>query len=117
MSGGYWLTVRTGPKVARERFDSLDDALEELEARAARLTLRPRRETIDVKVRQFSPEVQVAARLDVAGPGRFLPSKRGGVDVRGDGSVQAYVGGVRKRQVNAKGRTTPYEALRRALSD
>jgi hypothetical protein len=116
MSGGYWLTVRTGPKVARERFPTLDEALEELETRAARLTLKPKRETIDVKVRQFSPEVQVAARLEVAGPGRFLPPKRGGVDVRGDGSVQAYVGGMRKRPLKAKGRTTPYEALRQALS-
>ena len=115
MSKDYWLTVRTGPKVARERFDTLDDAVEELEARAARLTLRPRRETIDVKVRQFSPEAQVAARLEVAGPGRFLPAKRGGVDVRGDGSVQAYVGGVRKRPLKAKGRTTPFEALRQTL--
>jgi len=83
MSQDYWLTVRTGPKVARERFDTLDDALEELE---------------------------------VAGPGRFLPAKRGGVDVRGDGSVQAYVGGVRRRPLKAKGRTTPFEALRQALS-
>ncbi|MFL5956866.1 MAG: hypothetical protein ACJ756_05405 [Solirubrobacterales bacterium] len=115
MRKDYWLTVRTGPKVARERFDTLDDALEELEARAARLTLRPRRETIDVKVRQFSPEAQVAARLEVAGPGRFLPAKRGGVDVRGDGSVQAYVGGVRKRPLKAKGRTAPFEVLRQTL--
>ena len=116
MSQDYWLTVRTGPKVARERFDTLDDALEELEARAAQLTLRPKRGTIDVKLRQFAPEVQVAARLEVAGPGRFLPAKRGGVDVRGDGSVQAYVGGVRRRLLKAKGRTTPVEALRQALS-
>jgi hypothetical protein len=80
MSQDYWLTVRTGPKVARERFDTLDDALEELEARAARLTLRPRRETIDVKVRQFAPEVQVAARLEARR--RRRPRRRLGAGLR-----------------------------------
>jgi hypothetical protein len=54
--------------------------------------------------------------VEVAGPGRLLPPKRGGVDVHGDGSVQAYVGGVRRRALAAKGRVSPYEALRRALT-
>ena len=116
MPSGFWLTVRNGPKVERERFDTLDAAVEELETRAARLTLGPHRSTIDLKVREFSPATQVVARLEVAGPGRFLPPKRGGVDVHGDGSVSAYVGGVRRRPVQAKGNRTPYDALRRALS-
>jgi hypothetical protein len=113
---GFFLTVRNGPKVKRERFDTLDAALEELETRAARLTLAPKRNTIDVKVRQFAPETQIAARLEVSGPGRYLAPKRGGVDVRGDGSVEAYVGGIRRRPLKAKGRTTPYDALRKALT-
>jgi hypothetical protein len=113
---GFWLTVRTGPKVERERFDTLDAALEDLETRVARLTLGPRRETIDLKVREFSPAAQVVARLEVSGPGRFLPPKRGGVDVHGDGSVTAYVGGVRRRGIEPKGNKTPYDALRKALS-
>ena len=72
--------------------------------------------TIDLKVREFSPAVQVVARLEVSGPGRFLPPKRGGVDVHGDGTVSAYVGGVRRRTVEAKGNKTPYDALRKALT-
>jgi hypothetical protein len=113
---GFFLTVRNGPKVQRERFDTLDAALEELESRAARLTLAPKRNTIDVKVREFAPASQIAARLEVSGPGRFLPPKRGGVDVHGDGSIEAYVGGIRRKPLKAKGRVTPYDALRRALS-
>jgi hypothetical protein len=112
---GFWLTVRNGPKVQRERFDSLDAALEELETRAARITLGPRTDTVDLKVRRFSTAVQVVARLEVAGPGRLLPPKRGGVDVHGDGSVTAYVGGLRRSIVEPKGNRTPYEALRKAL--
>jgi hypothetical protein len=116
VQSGFWLTVRTGPKVERDRFDTLDAALEELETRAARLTLGPRRSTIDLKVREFSPAAQVVARLEVSGRGRFLPTKRGGVDVHGDGSVTAYVGGVRRRGVEPQRNKTPYEALRKALS-
>jgi hypothetical protein len=116
VAAGYWLTVRTGPKVERERFESLDAALDELESRAAKLTLRPRRDRIDLKVREFAPAAQIAARLEVAGPGRRLPPKRGGVDVRGDGSVEAYVGGLRRRPLEPAGNQTPYAALRRALS-
>ena len=89
----------------------------ELETRAARAQRQPRRETIDLKVREFAPAVQVVARLEVSGPGRFLPPKRGGVDVLGDGSVSAYMGGVRRRPVQAKGNKTPYDALRRALTN
>jgi len=117
VASGYWLTVRNGPKIERERFDTLDAALDELESRAARLTLGPRRDTVDLKVRQFAPAVQVIARVEVAGPGRLLPPKRGGLDVHGDGSVQAYVGGVHRRALPAKGRVSPYEALRRALTE
>jgi hypothetical protein len=117
VASGYWLTVRSGPKVERERFASLDAALDELETRAARLALGPRRERIDLKVREFSPADQVAARLEVAGPGRFLPPKRGGVDVRGDGSAEAYVGRVRRKLVEQVGGESPYKALRRALAD
>ena len=117
MSSGFWLTVRNGPKVQRERFDTLEAAVDELETRAARLTLHAGRETIDLKVREFVPAVQVVARLEVSGPGRFVPPKRGGVDVHGDGSVSAYVGGVRRRPVQAKGNKTPYDALRKALTN
>ncbi len=115
MPSGYWLTVREGPEVQRARFATLEAALEELERRAANLSLRPRRERIDLKVREFAPGDQVAARLEVAGPGRFLPPKRGGVDLRGDGTAEAYVGGVRRRLVEQKGSESPYDALRRAL--
>jgi hypothetical protein len=112
---GFWLSVRTGPKVTRERFDTLDAALEGLQAAAVTIAHTAHREPIDLKVRRFEPEAQVAARVEVAGPGRLLPATRGGVDVRGDGSVEAYVGGVRRRVVQRRGGESPYAALRRAL--
>ena len=57
----------------------------------------------------------VVARIELAGPERLLPSARGGVDVRGDGSTEAYVGGIRREVVKQRKGETAYKALRRVL--
>ena len=116
MASGFWLTIRTEGKVQRARFDTFDEAMAELEREAEAFAAEVDRETIDLKVREFAPEVQVAARLEVSGPGRILPALRGGVDVRGDGSAEPYVGGVRRQEVEPKRGESPYEALHRALA-
>jgi hypothetical protein len=41
---------------------------------------------------------------------------RGGIDVRGDGSAEAFVGRITKTLVEAGPEESPVEALRRALS-
>jgi hypothetical protein len=54
----------------------------------------------------------VVARLELAGPSRL----RAGVDVRGDGSSEAFTGRVRRRVVDHQAGESAYDALRRALS-
>jgi hypothetical protein len=105
------VTVRTGPKVQRLRAGSLEEALElaETETRVAATTTR--RGTIDVRIRTFEPADQVATRVELRGPGT-----RAGLDVRGDGSVQAWTGRVRRTLVEPEGDETPYEALRRQMA-
>jgi hypothetical protein len=110
------LTVRSGPLVESDRFDELADALDALETRAKQLAATTSNAPIDVKVRQFEPVQQVAARLELSGPQRLLPSVRGGVDVRGDGSTEAYTGGIRRQLLEQRRGETPYRALRRALT-
>jgi hypothetical protein len=109
------LTVRSGPRVERARFEALDDALSALEARGRELTDGVPRRPVDVRFKRFEAVQQVAARLELAGPERLIPSTRAGVDVRGDGSTEAYVGRVRREVVRQRKGESAYKALRRAL--
>jgi hypothetical protein len=107
---GYALTVRSGSKVARERFDDLDEALDELERRGRQLERGVDAGEVGLPLmRQFKPVHQVVARLELSGP-----RLRAGVDVRGDGSSEAYTGRLRRRVVDRRGGESAYDALRRA---
>jgi hypothetical protein len=109
------VTVRDGPRVKRSRYQDLDAALEALETTASRLADEAPRDAVDVKVRRFEPVQQVAARVELAGPERLLPSIRAGVDVRGDGSTEAYIGRVKREVVKQRKGESSYRALRRAI--
>ena len=107
--------VRHGPKVHKLRCDTLPEALDLLEEHARRVAGGPRREPIDVHVRQFSAADQVAARAELKGPQRLRPFIHAGLDVHGDGSVIAWSGGVRREAIRMVGGETAYAALRRAV--
>jgi hypothetical protein len=111
------LTVRSGPRVTRRRFADLDEALRALQAQAEDLTGSAPRRVLDTKVRRFEPVQQVVARLELAGPQRISPSVRAGVDVRGDGSTEAFLGRLRRRLVEPRRREDVYQALARAVRE
>ena len=110
------LTIRSGPKVDRLRFEDLSEALAVLERRCREAQAKPPRHLVRVPMRSFTPAQQVAARAEVAGPGRFFPSVRGGVDVRGDGGTEAWIGRTSRDPVETLGDEDAYAALRRALA-
>jgi hypothetical protein len=75
------------------------------------------REVVDVKIKRFDPVQQVTARLELAGPERLVPSVRVGVDVRGDGSSEAFRGHIRRILLEQRKGEDAFMALRRSLAD
>jgi hypothetical protein len=92
-------------------------ALDALEARACELARDAPLHAVDVKFKRFDPIAQVAARLELAGPERLMPRVRAGLDVRGDGSTEAYLGRIKREVVQQRNGETADRALRRALGE
>jgi hypothetical protein len=111
------LTVRAEHRVDHRRFDDLPHALRALEERGRELARQAPQEAVDVKVKQFAPVQQVSARLELAGPERWLPSVRAGIDIRGDGSAEPFRGGIRRVELEQRAGEDAFAALRRALAD
>lgn len=108
----FTVTIRLGGKVSRERYTDLAGALGAIEKRGSELersvNTRARGGTL---IRKLEPVQQVVARLELSGPERL----RAGVDVRGDGSTEAFTGRLRRRLVVQRRRESAYDALRREL--
>lgn len=111
----YKVTVRVGPRVTRARFDTVADAIDALEERLTSLGSDVLRKPTQILSREYEPVAQVAARGELAGPGRLLPSVHAGADVRGDGSIEAYRGRTRRELIVQERGESPFDALRRAL--
>ena len=95
-----------------ERHDDHDDAFTALEAALRPLAASTRRETETVFKREVEPVQQVVARGGVAGP----RGARGGIDVRGDGSTEAWTGRSWRRELVAQEPAEDaFAALRRVL--
>jgi hypothetical protein len=108
----FRVTFRLGPKVERLAAGTLDEALGALEERGRAAAAGAGRRTVDLRVRRFEPVQQVAARGELRGPGRL----RAGVDVRGDGSAEAWTGRLKRAVVEQRPGEDAYSALRRVLA-
>jgi hypothetical protein len=107
------LTVRHGPDVARDNFEDLAEALEELRRRAEEVRAERPLEKV-ASLRDFEPSAQVHARLEIS-TGGLLRRRDAGVDVMGDGSLVPFAGGVRRRPLEVSDGQSPYEAIGAAL--
>ena len=65
-------------------------------------------------LRDFGPEQQVHARLQLSG-GRWPRRVVAGVDVRGDGTFMPFRGGVRREELDPTAYDTPFDAVRESL--
>jgi len=107
------VTARKGPKVDREHYGDLSQALAAVErhARESEGTAHARA-TGGRLIRRFEPVQQVVGRIEIRGPGRLS----GGIDVRGDSSSEAYTGRMRRTLVVQRDGESAGAALRRVLA-
>lgn len=107
------LTVRHGSDVDHERFDDLGEAVAAMRARA--LAIRSEGPVRPVQsLRDFAPEDQVHARLQLSSGG-FLKKTVAGVDVRGDGTFVPFKGGVAREELDPTDHDTPFDLVRETL--
>jgi hypothetical protein len=108
--------VREGPRVSRARFESVEEALVHVRDSAQAISGRASGRTVNAVLRSFDPVEQVVGRVEVlVSEGRFRTSLRAGVDVRGDGSIEAFRGGVQRVVVEPGPGEGVFDALRHTL--
>ncbi len=110
MAARFKLTIREGSSVDSSYFASLEGALAELEAQLVEVAARTDLAPTHVFKREVAPVAQIAARGLVHGRG-----VHGGVDVRGDGSTEAWTGRWVRAVVERRRKESAYAALRRVL--
>jgi hypothetical protein len=108
------VTVRHGSRVGREKFDSLDEAIDEARRRVEQIRREGGLPSISV-FRTHTPDQRVHARIEISGPG-LIRAPEGGIDVMGDGNAIAYTGTVRREPIHADSLDDAFERLRDALA-
>ena len=112
MARNYTVTIRADSRARKERFDELSTALAAIEARGRELQAAAHERPVGgTLIRRLEPVQLVVARLELSGPGQL----RAGVDVRGDGSSEAFTGRLRRQVLEQRDGESAYDALRRAL--
>lgn len=113
----FTVAVREGPRVSRDRCDSLDELFERVERHAGELALGAGDRPVSGLFRSYEPIEQVAGRIEISGRrGRGLGHVRAGIDVRGDGSLEAFSGRVTRRVIEPAPGESAIAALRRVFS-
>jgi hypothetical protein len=112
----YRVSIRTVGSVDRSAHDTLDGALDAIEVAARAAAAGPQASAVDLRARRWAPSEQVRTRAELKGPERWRPSTRAGIDVLGDGSLQAWTGAPERQPVEVGSGEDAYAALRRTLT-
>ena len=109
---GYTVKTRHGPRFERERYDDLDAALAGVERATQAILDGPTATTVSPPlIREFEPVHQVLGRVELSGPKRL----HAGIDVRGDGSMVAFTGRLRRTLIEVGSGENALGALGRTL--
>lgn len=105
--------MRHGSDVEHAGFDDLAEAVAAMRRRALEVRAEGPARPIS-SLRDFAPADQVHARLQLSGRG-FLRKPVAGIDVRGDGELVPYRGGVAREELDPSGHETPFDLVRETL--
>jgi hypothetical protein len=109
----WQLTVRSGSDVEHAGFDDLDEAVAAMRERALAIRAQGPARRVS-SLRDFEPEDQVRARLQLKQRGLF-GKPVAGVDVRGDGNFVPFSGGVAREALDPSDHDTPFDLVRETL--
>jgi hypothetical protein len=99
--------------VEHQSFADLDEAVAAMRARA--MEIRSEGPVRGVSsLRDYGPEDQVHARLQLTGRG-LLRKPVAGVDVRGNGAFVPFRGGVGREELDPSNHETPFDLVRETL--
>jgi hypothetical protein len=101
--------------VEHEGFEDLDGAIAAMRRSAERVQAEGPLQGTSA-LRDFAPEDQVHARLQISGKG-LLRKPTAGVDVKGDGSLVAFRGTVMREELEPEEQGTPFDAVRETLAE
>jgi hypothetical protein len=107
------LTVRHGSDVEHAGFADLGEAVAAMRARALQIRAEGPAKGVS-SLRDFGPEEQVHARLQLSGRG-WIRKPVAGIDVRGDGTFMPYRGRVRREELDPSSHETPFDLVRETL--
>jgi hypothetical protein len=117
MASMWTVTVRDGPQVKRMRFETVHEAMKAVQQQLDELAPAATRDDVEIYKRRIDAASQVAARVEVAGPGGWIVgSVHGGIDLRGDGSTEAFIGRIRRSLVELRDGESACQGLRRVLA-
>ncbi len=105
--------MRHGSEVDHLGFEDLGEAVAAMRERALEIRAEGPVKGVSA-LRDFGPEAQVHARLQLSGKG-LLRKPTAGIDVRGDGTFMPYRGGVRRDELDPSGHETPFDLVRETL--
>ena len=109
------VTVRHRSSVGREKFATLDEAIDDARHRVEEIGREGGLPAISV-FRTHTPDQRVHARIEISGPG-LIRAPEGGIDVMGDGTAIPYTGAIRKQPIEAGSLDEAFERLRSALGE
>lgn len=107
--------MRSGSDVSRTGYDRLEDALVKARAEAERIVATAPLGKVKA-IRDYAPESQTKARIEISGKG-FLRPPTAGIDIRGDNSLLGYTGAIRRRPLRPDSMRAIFRALEKELAD